>query len=41
MAAGGLVEVVERWRATPGQGHAGIGGATLAAEASSLGLVDE
>lgn len=30
-----------RWRATPGQGDVAIGGATLAAEASALGLVDE
>lgn len=41
LAAGGVAEEVERWRATPGQGDVGIGGATLAAEASSLGLVDE
>lgn len=41
LAAGGLAEEIERWRATPGQGDIGIGGATLAAEASAVGLVDE
>jgi dihydrofolate reductase len=41
LAAGGLAEEVERWRARPGQGDIGIGGATLAAEASALDLVDE
>ena len=41
LAAGGLAEEVDRWRATPGQGDIGIGGATLAAEASALDLVDE
>lgn len=41
LAAGGLAEEVELWRVGPGQGNVGIGGATLAAEASALGLVDE
>jgi dihydrofolate reductase len=41
LAAGGLAEEVERWRATPGEGDIGIGGATLIAEASALDLVDE
>ena len=41
LAAGSLAEEVEEWRARPGQGNIGIGGATLAAEASALGLVDE
>lgn len=41
LAACGLAEEVERWRATPGPGDVGIGGATLAAEASALGLIDE
>lgn len=41
LATGGLAEEVERWRERPGQGNVGIGGATLAAEASALDLVDE
>lgn len=41
LATSGLAEEVESWRARPGQGDVGIGGATLAAEASALGLVDE
>jgi dihydrofolate reductase len=41
LADGGLAEEVERWRAMPGQDDVGIGGATLAAEASALGLIDE
>lgn len=41
LAAGGLAEEIERWRARPGEGEVGVGGATLAAEASALGLVDE
>ncbi|MCU1590481.1 MAG: bifunctional deaminase-reductase protein [Frankiales bacterium] len=41
LAAGGLAEEVQTWRARPGQGDIGIGGATLAAEASALDLVDE
>jgi dihydrofolate reductase len=41
LANGGLAEEVDRWRAQPGQGDVGIGGATLAAEASALDLVDE
>lgn len=41
LAAGGLAEEVERWRVTLGQGDLGIGGATLAAEAAALGLLDE
>ena len=41
LAAGGLAEEVERWRAQSGQGDVGIGGATLAAEAAALDLVDE
>ena len=41
LASGNLVEEVERLRAEPGQGDIGIGGATLAAEAALLGLIDE
>ena len=41
LASGSLAEEVERWRATAGPGNIGIGGATLAAEASALDLIDE
>src|SRR5487761_2255932 len=41
LAAGGLAEEIERLRAGPGQGDIAIGGATLAAEAAALGLIDE
>lgn len=41
LAGGGLAEEIERWRAKTGPGSIGIGGATLIAEASALGLVDE
>lgn len=41
LAPGGLAEEIERWRAEPGEGGIGIGGATLAAEAAVLGLIDE
>jgi len=41
LATGTLAEEVERWRAEPGQGDIAIGGATLAAEAAELGLIDE
>ena len=41
LAAGGLAEEVERWRARPGHGDIGIGGAARVAEASALDLVDE
>ncbi len=40
LAGGGLAAEVERWRAEPGEGDIAIGGATLAAEAAALGLVD-
>ncbi|MEZ7007828.1 dihydrofolate reductase family protein [Streptomyces sp. AD55] len=40
-ASGGLAEEVERWRAEPGEGDIAIGGATLAAQAAELGLIDE
>ena len=41
LASGGLVEEIERLRAEPGEGEIAIGGATLAAEAGALGLIDE
>jgi dihydrofolate reductase len=41
LASGGLAEEVERWRSEPGEGDIAIGGATLAAEAARLGLIDE
>lgn len=41
LASGGLAEEVGRLRAEPGEGDIAIGGATLAAEAAALGLIDE
>ncbi len=41
LAQGGLAEEVARWRAEPGDGEIAIGGATLAAEAAELDLIDE
>ncbi|MDQ0787105.1 dihydrofolate reductase family protein [Streptomyces sp. B3I8] len=41
LASGGPVQEIERLRAEPGEGHIGIGGATLAAEAAAHGLIDE
>lgn len=41
LASGGLREEIERLRAEPGAGDIAIGGATLAAEAAELGLIDE
>ncbi|GGS52309.1 dihydrofolate reductase family protein [Streptomyces griseoviridis] len=41
LAGGGLAEEVERLRAEPGEGAIAIGGATLAAEAAALDLIDE
>ena len=41
LALGGLAEEIERLRAEPGEGDIAIGGATLAAEAAALGLIDE
>lgn len=41
LASGSLAEEIERLRAEPGEGDIAIGGATLAAEAGSLGLIDE
>jgi dihydrofolate reductase len=41
LATGGLAEEIERLRAEPAEGDIAIGGATLAAEAAALGLIDE
>lgn len=41
LASGGVGEEIERLRAEPGEGEIAIGGATLAAEAAELGLIDE
>lgn len=41
LAAGGLAEEIERLRAEPETSNIAIGGATLAAEAAGLGLIDE
>jgi len=41
LASGGLAEEIERLRAEPGEGDILIGGATLAAEAAALRLIDE
>jgi dihydrofolate reductase len=41
LASGGLAREIDRLRAEPGPGNIAIGGATLAAEAAALGLIDE
>ena len=41
LASGGLAEEIERLRTQPGEGEIAIGGATLAAAAAELGLIDE
>ena len=41
LASDGLAEEIGRLRAEPGEGDIAIGGATLAAEAAALGLIDE
>jgi dihydrofolate reductase len=41
LASGGLAEEIERLRAEPGEGTIAIGGATLAAAAAALDLIDE
>ena len=41
LVSGGLAEEIERLRAEPGDGEIAIGGATLAAEAAALDLIDE
>ena len=41
LASGGLAAEIERLRGEPGPGEIAIGGATLAAEAAALDLIDE
>jgi dihydrofolate reductase len=41
LASGSVAEEVQRLRAEPGEGEIAIGGATLAAEAAALDLIDE
>jgi len=41
LASGGLADEIGRLRAEPAEGDIAIGGATLAAEAAALGLIDE
>jgi dihydrofolate reductase len=41
LASGDLAGEIERLRSEPGEGDVAIGGATLAAEAAALGLIDE
>src|SRR5437763_2506101 len=41
LASGGLAEEIERLRAETAEGDIAIGGATLAAEAAALDLIDE
>ncbi len=41
LASGGLAEEIAALRGEPGDGQIAIGGATLAAEAAALGLIDE
>ena len=41
LASGGVAAEIERLRAEPGEGEIAIGGATLAAEAAALDLIDE
>ncbi|MET9042582.1 MULTISPECIES: dihydrofolate reductase family protein [unclassified Streptomyces] len=41
LVSGGLAEEIERLRTEPGKGDIAIGGATLAAGAAELGLIDE
>ncbi|MBZ9594345.1 dihydrofolate reductase family protein [Streptomyces yangpuensis] len=41
LASAGLAEEIERLRAEPGDGDIALGGATLAAEAAEMDLIDE
>jgi dihydrofolate reductase len=41
LASGGVADEIERLRAEPGDGDIAIGGATLAAQAAALDLIDE
>ena len=40
LVSGGVAEEIERLRAEPGEGDIAIGGATLAAQAAAMGLID-
>jgi len=41
LASGGIAEEIDRLRAEPGEDEIAIGGATLAAQAAALDLIDE
>lgn len=41
LATGGLAEEIGRLRAVPGEGDIAVGGATLAKQVATLGLIDE
>ena len=41
LASGSVAQEIAWWRSGPGEGDIAIGGATLAAEAATLGLIDE
>ncbi len=41
LATGGLAAEIDKLKAEPGEGLIAIGGATLAADAAALGLIDE
>jgi dihydrofolate reductase len=41
LATSGLRDEIEQLKSEPGEGDIGIGGATLAAQATALGLIDE
>ena len=41
LASGGLAEEIARLRAEPEEGDIAVGGASLAADAAALGLIDE
>jgi dihydrofolate reductase len=41
LASGGMAAEIEQLRAEPGEGEIAIGGATIAAEAAALDLIDE
>jgi len=40
LAAGSIEDEVERWKAEPGSGNIGVGGAGLARSVAALGLID-
>lgn len=41
LATGGITDEVDRWKAAPGDGNIGVGGATFAASVAETGLIDE